>query len=176
MAFDFVIIYNLGSSNKVANALSRRSHELAECTLYSSSSINWPVLRQEVDKDSTLARIKQAIRKGKDIPVGFSMFHDDLFYKGQLSLQNPRLSFASYYMSTTIHLLGIMLAKLKHIKDSPQNGTGRVCAGRSPNTFNNAVLANNKKLRINHLLASYSHYLLQLVYGSIFPWILSRVF
>ena len=65
MGFDFAIEYNLGRSNLVADALSRVHHEVIELgSLLSSNGIDWELLQEEVNKDSTLTRIRDAVLKG----------------------------------------------------------------------------------------------------------------
>ena len=63
--FDFAIEYNPGRSNLVADALSRVHHGVIELgSLSSSNGIDWELLQEEVNKDSTLTRIRDAVLKG----------------------------------------------------------------------------------------------------------------
>ena len=59
MGFHFKIAYNLGASNRVAHALSRREPSTTQLgTLCSSSWVDWSDLDQEVSKDEMLNSIK----------------------------------------------------------------------------------------------------------------------
>ena len=59
MAFDFVIEYNPGKHNNVADALSRISQLVMEFgALLSSHGIDWQLLQEEVKKDATLVCIR----------------------------------------------------------------------------------------------------------------------
>ena len=87
MGFDFMIEYNLGKNNLVADALSRVTHNGIELgALLSSQGIDWHMLQEEVNKDVTLVRIREAVEKGEQVPIGFSIVNEVLFYKGRYVL------------------------------------------------------------------------------------------
>ena len=85
MAFDFVIEYNSGKNNKVADALSRIPLPLLELGAFlSSNGIEWQLLQDEVKKDATLVSIRQGLLKGDSNPLGFTLENDILFFQGTL--------------------------------------------------------------------------------------------
>lgn len=60
MGFDFDILYNLGASNKVVDALSRRSIvETAMGALWSTQSVDWAELDAEILGDPFLSSLRE---------------------------------------------------------------------------------------------------------------------
>ena len=87
MGYDFVIEYNPDRLNTVADALSRIPHAVFELgVLLSSNDINWGLLQEEVKRDPTLARIREAVALGEGVPAGYMLENDVLFCKGRYVL------------------------------------------------------------------------------------------
>lgn len=84
LGYDFTIMYNPGSKNTVADALSRRGPDsLFSCATLSSVSLDWDVLIKEVKADPYLSKIRTTIESRMDAPYGFTLLHDRLYYKGR---------------------------------------------------------------------------------------------
>lgn len=72
-------------------------------------SIDWALLMQELQVDSTLSKIYQAVKNGTYTPLGFTIHQDKLFYKERFVLAKA---------SPFIPIL------LKEYHDSPMGGHG----------------------------------------------------
>lgn len=91
IGFDFEIQYKPDTSNRVADALSRKeegtleygSHELG--ALISSQGIDWEALEEEVEKDEMLQKLKADLIAGKEMK-GFHLVEGKLLYKGRMVL------------------------------------------------------------------------------------------
>ena len=84
MVYDFVIEYNPGRLNTVADALSRIPHTVFELgALLSSNDVDWGLLEEEVKRDSTLVRIREAVALEEAVPAGYTLENDVLFCKGR---------------------------------------------------------------------------------------------
>ncbi|CAO2826301.1 unnamed protein product [Amaranthus hypochondriacus] len=89
MGYDFDIVYNPGASNRVADALSRIPETGVEySSMLSTHGIQWDVLQQEVKRDASLMRIRQAVENNNAVPRGFTLQGDKLFYKGRYVLSH----------------------------------------------------------------------------------------
>lgn len=83
MAIDFTIVYNPRVSNKVVASLSCHNHdELQMKTLISTKSIDWDLLQNKVNRDATLVHIRHTTLEDGETPLGFTLYHAKLFYKG----------------------------------------------------------------------------------------------
>ena len=108
MAFDFVIEYNPGKHNNVADALSRISQLVMEFgALLSSHGIDWQLLQEEVKKDATLVCIRQGLQKGEPNSLGFTLENDILFYNGL------------YVLAKSLPFISVLL---REYHDSPYGG------------------------------------------------------
>lgn len=84
IGFDFEIQYKPGSSNRVADALSRKEGgELELGTLVTSQGIDWSALEEEVQGNTVLRALKQEIMEGKTV-AGFHVVDDRLMCKSRL--------------------------------------------------------------------------------------------
>lgn len=108
MGFSFDIQYKPGSSNRVADALSRKEGENIEFkALMSIPEVDWTKLDTELSTDSLLQQIREDITTGTKGHDGFSIHEGKLLYKNRLVI--PRTSF-------------FIPALLKLYHDSPVGG------------------------------------------------------
>lgn len=85
MGFDFDIVYNPGASNKVADALSRRTLvEAALGALWSTQNIEWEKLNAEIVGDPFISSIRERIGRGEEVLNGFQLINGQLWYKDRL--------------------------------------------------------------------------------------------
>lgn len=84
LGFDFEIQYKAGTTNRVADALSRKQvGEVVLNSLVTAPVVYWDVLDKEIQNDSMLQRLKRdLVTKDKD-HFGFNLVGDRLFYKGR---------------------------------------------------------------------------------------------
>lgn len=91
MGFDFEIQFKPGTSNRVADALSRKtSDEIALQSMISTPVISWEVLKKELVKDKVIQQITAELTKRDSTHEGFSVVDNVLKYKGRTVL--PRHS------------------------------------------------------------------------------------
>jgi hypothetical protein len=82
MCYDFEIQYRTGSSNKVADALSRVTPECLELVV--PQWYLWDELKQELENDSFLKKIREEMQSGVNNHVGFTVCNGVLYYKNRL--------------------------------------------------------------------------------------------
>ena len=96
LGYAFIVEYKHGKENLVANALSRREatgdvdvacgKEGTLCII-SFPTPNWlDDLKASYITDPTIQQTIQALKSGQNVPVGFTICNDFLFYKGRLFL------------------------------------------------------------------------------------------
>lgn len=108
MAFDFEIMYKGGSSNKVADALSRKTHgEVVLSTMLLSSVIDWTELLKELEQDVFLSRLKKDVEEDNGGMMHFSIVDRRLLYKNRVVIPKT---------SVFVHKL------LQEYHDSPVGG------------------------------------------------------
>ncbi|CAO2823891.1 unnamed protein product [Amaranthus hypochondriacus] len=87
MGFDFDIIYNLGVTNKAADAFSCKSEgEIVLLAILTSHSIDWEALDISVKQDAVLGLITKRLEAGEEVLQGFTLEHSQLRYKGRYVL------------------------------------------------------------------------------------------
>lgn len=85
MGFDFEIHYKPGPTNKVADALSRRSDSNPELqVLYSTWSLPLEKLNEEIGDDPFIQQVKIDITEGNKSHFGYSVENNRFLYKGRL--------------------------------------------------------------------------------------------
>lgn len=85
MAFDFEVKYRLGSSNRVADALSRKSEEkIVLSSLLTTSSIDWSSLMTEIERDPFLNKLKEDVENKKRKFPEFEVAAGRLLFKKRL--------------------------------------------------------------------------------------------
>lgn len=85
LGFDFEIQYKPRASNRVADALSRIGGVEAECNnIVSTCAIPWHVIREEIEKDAMIQRLKHEIEKEGAEHKGFTVVEGTLLYKGRI--------------------------------------------------------------------------------------------
>lgn len=83
MGFDFEVHYKPGSSNRVADALSRKSAGEVELgAIVTSQGISWEELEKEVEGDEFISGIKRELMAG-ECKVRFELVNGKLLYKGR---------------------------------------------------------------------------------------------
>ena len=105
LGFDFDIEYKPGSTNRVADALSRIPSQAALSSLSVPRVLQLEDLPKEISMDPKLSLIQQALSQSQ--PAGYSLIQGRLFYKNRLVLPSS---------STLIPLL------LHECHDSPIGG------------------------------------------------------
>ena len=172
VGFDFVVEYNLGRSNLVADALSFVHHGVIELgSLLSSNGINWALLQEEVNKDSTLTRIRDAVLKGEPVPLGFSIDHDRLFYKGRyvLARSSPFISvlLREYHDSP----LGRHAGELKTYLRLAAEWYWEECVEKLPTTSGSVTFSKRPKLPIKVRQGYYKIFQFYPMYRNMSLWI-----
>lgn len=126
MGFDFDISYKPGPSNRVADALSRKTDgEVVLNTLVTSSIIDWDLLYKEVDTDPFLTRLKTDIITGNGEYTGFIVFSGRLLYKQRVVIPKA-LSFIPHLLREYHDSpVGGILGMLKRTYAWQQSGFGR---------------------------------------------------
>ena len=84
MGYHFDIQYWTGTSNKVADALSRVPYVVECVTLTTPPWHHWDDLPTELDKDPFLFKLTAGIEVDTLTPTGFSVNNGILYYKGKL--------------------------------------------------------------------------------------------
>ena len=91
LGYSFEIQYKPGCSNRVADALSRKSvGDIEFGSLVSTSVVDWSLLDQEVSRDPLLTQLKREILLQEKHHVGFSVREGKLLYKDRFVI--PRTS------------------------------------------------------------------------------------
>ena len=88
IGFDFEIRYKPGRENRVADALSRvtTTEEIGVAALTFHKFLDFDKVREEVDKDVRLAKIRKGIEEGLDEWPMYSLQNGQLLYKERLVL------------------------------------------------------------------------------------------
>lgn len=87
MGFNFTIQYRTGSTNRVADALSREftGHiELGAMLL--SGGASWDTYSKDIRSHEFIKKLMEDLEAGRHVPKGYSVEHGDLRYKGRLVL------------------------------------------------------------------------------------------
>lgn len=92
MQYDFIIEYQKGKENKVADALSRFPvAELAALTLSSIQTDLLTVITQSWELDTNLTALIQTLKEGTEVQ-GYTFIHDQLRRNGKLVIgPDPKL-------------------------------------------------------------------------------------
>lgn len=107
MGYDFEVQYKPGSSNKVADALSRKTvGEIVLGVMVAGLAVDWKKLEEEVATDSFLTQIKNELQHGREVPH-FSLVECKLLFKGRYVI--PPASF-------------VIPILLREYHDSPMGG------------------------------------------------------
>lgn len=92
MAYDFEIQYKPGSDNRVADALSRVSHEVELAALSIPHVLHWEAIKTEVDTDEFLQKVKTGLHSNPHAYSGFQLDNGQLTYKGRLVISKKSTS------------------------------------------------------------------------------------
>lgn len=85
MGFDFEVQYKPGTSNKVADALSRKTYGEVECgALVSEFGVHWDTLEKEINADPLIQGIKEELMEGQE-KAGFEVIEAGCFTKEGMS-------------------------------------------------------------------------------------------
>ncbi|XP_017442779.1 uncharacterized protein LOC108347848 [Vigna angularis] len=112
MGYDFDIVYKIGSSDKVADALSRKGEKgIEELELQAISRPYWHDFREvlkEVEEDESLKKIVDEIKRDPNCHASYTLENDRLHYKGRLvlsakSIWIPKLLVEFHVTSTRGH-------------------------------------------------------------------------
>lgn len=79
------IEYKLGSSNKVADALSRRDEVQINAMLISYLA-DWDELQKEILTDPRLQEIREKLKKGEALKQPYVLVGEKLFHKGRICI------------------------------------------------------------------------------------------
>lgn len=85
LGYNFDIEYRPGKENNAADALSRKIG-VEFGALATGCNIDWGRLWRELELDTELVGLRQRLRDGQQVPVGFSIEKDRLLFKGRLVL------------------------------------------------------------------------------------------
>lgn len=108
IGFDFEIHYKPGATNKVADALSRKTvGEMELGTIITTQGVDWAELQKEVEEDWFLKRLREEVAQGDKPLVGFTVEDGKLRYKGRMVIPN-----------TSVIIPKLMIA----YHDSPEGG------------------------------------------------------
>lgn len=84
LGFDFKIQYKAGTTNRAADALSRKQvGEIILSSLLTVPTVSWTLLEEEINKDTTLQRLKQDLHTGDREYPGYTLVDDKLLYKAR---------------------------------------------------------------------------------------------
>ena len=159
----------------MADALSRVPQRVVELgTLLSSNGIDWDLLLEEVGKDATLVHIRDAVLKGEQVPTGFTVDHDRLFFKGRFVLARTSPFIPVLLREYHDFPLGGHAGELKTYLRLAAEWFGRECVDRLPTTSGNVRFANKQKLRIRVRLGYSKICQFRLKFGNTLPWISLR--
>ncbi|WVZ18576.1 hypothetical protein V8G54_005898 [Vigna mungo] len=90
MGYDFEVVYKRGSTNRAANALSRKNEgELDGKELRAMSRLFWPDVGEvikEVDEDVELQKVIADLKQDPNSHVSYTLENERLHYKGRLVL------------------------------------------------------------------------------------------
>lgn len=84
---DFEVRFKPGITNKAIDAFSRHLQFMAihfNAITASSCTVDWSVLRQELEKDVTLQRLKKELENNGGEIAGYYVHHNQLLYKGRI--------------------------------------------------------------------------------------------
>lgn len=84
LGFDFEIQFKPGASNKVADALSRKTAgEVVLNAMISTPVVSWELLEAEIKEDTNIQRIRTELETGEQPHKHFSVVNNRLLYKGR---------------------------------------------------------------------------------------------
>jgi hypothetical protein len=84
LGYDFVVEYKSGALNVVADALSRRDEEISELPALTAPQFAlFDDIRQEINGDTALSSLRDAIRGGAK-PVAWSVVDGLILFKGRM--------------------------------------------------------------------------------------------
>lgn len=177
LGFDFDIQYKPGTTNKVADALSREftsNPELGSIT--SSWSLPLDQLQKEIEADTFIQQVTSDILNEGKTHVGFTVNNRRLLYKGRLVI--PQNSTLIPLLLEEFHnsVIGGILGNSRPTSGWQRNGFGSGCVRRSRNMFKGAMNVPPKRQPIRNQQGYSNPYQLRIRFGMKYPWISLRDF
>lgn len=171
MGYSFEIQFKAGSSNKVADALSRKNvGDLVLATMVTVNGVDWSELFEEVQRDLLLKQIKLELENKTKEHKGFSLMDGHLLYKGRVVIpSNSKFK-------------GLLLSEYHCTAVGGHAGETKTYLRLSAEWYwvevrkdvtrfvQQCVICQQNKLRLDYC----SHFHCQPEFGRIYPWILSK--
>lgn len=82
MGYEFDIKYQAGSQNRAGDALSPLEEAQQLNSISKPVWVEWDYLREAVEKDAALQRIKEKIKQSSPNPAHYALVNDTFLYKG----------------------------------------------------------------------------------------------